>query len=462
MSMTQTPVQRPRRRAALVGAIALHAMVALTTGIILLLSPVGAFATSMLGGLLTVTVFVCAFLVRRSFSDHQLGRFRGQQFADRVHIFLATSREWLWAMDETGRFTYSNEASAGLLGYKPSDLIGQRCTLVIGVEDLAVVRDIVRCAQNANQTVWEAPAVHFRRRDGLAIWLEISGNIQKSAGGYDSGFEGICRVLPPQTAHDASVERSRKRIGEMISRRMLVTAFQPIHDLASGRVIGAEALSRFVCEDGAGAEHWFKEAAAVGLTTELELAAIESALTAALALPSHLYVALNTSPAACLEPRLHEVLATGTIPLNRLVLELTERLEVEEYDPLTSALTPLRQSGLRIAVDDAGSGFASMRHILRVRPDIIKLDRSLIAGIDEDQGQRALGAAMVSFTRKIGASLVAEGIETEAELAIVTGLEMTAGQGYILGRPSVNPREWATWDVTNPAQQRVSRDSCGP
>lgn len=108
-------------------------------------------------------------------------------------------------------------------------------------------------------------------------------------------------------------------------------------------------------------------------------------------------------------------------------------------------LAPLRAQGLSIAVDDAGSGFASMRHVLHIRPDIIKLDRSHIAGIDDDEGQHALGAAMVEFARQIGASLIAEGIETPEELAAVAALGMTAGQGYLIGRPSIEPKDWARW-----------------
>jgi len=141
------------------------------------------------------------------------------------------------------------------------------------------------------------------------------------------------------------------------------------------------------------------------------------------------------------------------VPLARIILELTERLEVSEYGPLISALAPLRQLGLRVAVDDAGSGFSSMRHVLHIRPDIIKLDRSLISGIDDDLGQRALGAALAEFARQIGATLVAEGIETQAELTAVTALGLAAGQGYFFGRPSINPREWAAWhDGQDPAE----------
>jgi EAL domain-containing protein (putative c-di-GMP-specific phosphodiesterase class I) len=135
----------------------------------------------------------------------------------------------------------------------------------------------------------------------------------------------------------------------------------------------------------------------------------------------------------------------SAVPPRRIVLEVTERQEVGDYAPLAAALAPLRRAGLRIAVDDAGAGFASMRHILQLKPDLIKLDREIIAGIDGDPAQRALGAAMVGFACEIGAVLVAEGIETEAELAAVTKLGMTAAQGYLLGRPSLRPEDWVSW-----------------
>lgn len=128
-----------------------------------------------------------------------------------------------------------------------------------------------------------------------------------------------------------------------------------------------------------------------------------------------------------------------------MVLELTENFSETAYPPLAAALAPLRTAGPRLAVDDVGAGFASMRHILQLRPDLIKLDRSLIAGIDQDPGQHALGAAMVEFVNQIQPLVVAEGIETETELAAVTGLGMHAGQGYFLARPSVDPQKWAAW-----------------
>ena len=136
---------------------------------------------------------------------------------------------------------------------------------------------------------------------------------------------------------------------------------------------------------------------------------------------------------------------TCGLPLGRIVLELTEHHEVTDYGQLGEALTPLRCGGLKVAIDDAGAGFASMRHIVELKPELIKLDREVIAGINADAGLRALGAAMVGFAAEIGASLIAEGIETEAELATVRDLGMTAAQGYMLGRPTVAVEEWNRW-----------------
>jgi EAL domain-containing protein (putative c-di-GMP-specific phosphodiesterase class I) len=172
-------------------------------------------------------------------------------------------------------------------------------------------------------------------------------------------------------------------------------------------------------------------------------------MLAAVELPAHLYIAVNLSPAACLDPRLSEIVRGSGLNPGRIVVELTERSAVADYARLAAALAPLRSAGLRIAVDDVGAGFSSMRHILRLSPELIKLDRTIVAGIDNDPKQRALCAAMVSFSSQIGASLVAEGIETNAELTAVTDMGVNTGQGYLLGRPSVLPSDWSRWRQRN-------------
>jgi EAL domain-containing protein (putative c-di-GMP-specific phosphodiesterase class I) len=168
--------------------------------------------------------------------------------------------------------------------------------------------------------------------------------------------------------------------------------------------------------------------------------------TSTTALPEDAYISVNLSPETLLWPGLPDALRTAPVPLSRMVVELTEHSAVEDYDALDGALRPLREVGLRIAVDDAGAGYASFRHILRLAPDLIKLDRSLISGIDGDPARRALAGAVVAFAREMGGVVVAEGVERSAELAVVLGLGVDAGQGYLLGRPSIDELVWRGWD----------------
>ncbi|WP_427135147.1 EAL domain-containing protein [Pseudarthrobacter sp. S9] len=252
---------------------------------------------------------------------------------------------------------------------------------------------------------------------------------------------------PPVGMPAPGPESVRSRIEAVLAGRMLLTAFQPIHGLSTGAVIGAEALTRFITDGADTADYWFAAAGQASLGSDLEFAALESALAAARQLPAHVYVALKLSPATCLDPLLPGLLERSTLSPGRTVLELTEALTLDQPDALLRALAPLRQQGVRLAIDHAGSYFGSIRHISHLRPDIIKLDRNVISGIDSDTLRHALGEAMAGLAEQIGAALVAEGIETSAELATVTGLGMTAGQGYFLGRPTTRPQDWTSWHL---------------
>ena len=175
----------------------------------------------------------------------------------------------------------------------------------------------------------------------------------------------------------------------------------------------------------------------MGLGVELELVAIRAALARLDALPAGVRLSLNVSPAALLTPELVEALAA--VPGARLALELTEHAPVEDYAALGAALAGLRSRGVQLMIDDAGAGFASLRHVLGLHPDAIKLDLSLTRDIDSDPVRRALAASLVAFAREIGATIVAEGIETRAELEALRALGVTHGQGYYLARPGPGP-----------------------
>ncbi|HEX5266946.1 MAG TPA: EAL domain-containing response regulator [Acidimicrobiales bacterium] len=229
----------------------------------------------------------------------------------------------------------------------------------------------------------------------------------------------------------ARAEKTR-RVEEVLAGRGIEMVFQPIVDLETLQVVGAEALARFSALPVRPPNEWFAEAADVGLGADLELCAVRSALAALAQLPETVYLSVNVSPTVLRDRRLADLVC----PIgHRVVVELTEHVEVQGYEHLASALGPLQQAGARVAVDDTGSGYASLQHVLRLRPGIIKLDIALVRGIDTDPARRALAAALVSFSREVGCTLVAEGIENPEELATLRRLGVSHGQGFYLGRP---------------------------
>ena len=219
----------------------------------------------------------------------------------------------------------------------------------------------------------------------------------------------------------------------------LAMVFQPIVDLVDGTVQGAEALARFSAVPMRTPDLWFADAAEVGMGAALELHAIGLALEQCngQAMPSDVFLTVNASAATILSPALLDVLTAQPRP--GLVVELTEHTHIADYAPLTEALDRLRAQGVRLAVDDAGTGYAGLSHILQVQPDIIKLDRFLITGAESDPARRALASSLVQFSTEIGAMLIAEGIETDVELAVLRDLGVTRGQGYLLARPGPLP-----------------------
>jgi EAL domain-containing protein (putative c-di-GMP-specific phosphodiesterase class I) len=260
----------------------------------------------------------------------------------------------------------------------------------------------------------------------------------------DTGDVRFMRVLASLLSDE--VERKRPleevrtetvgRINAAIAGNGLRIAYQPIVRLDTYEIVGAEALSRF---DGGPPtpDRWFREAAGVGLQTELQSASLRVAIAALPELPKSVYLSVNASPEV-INYWAHRTLP-DTIPYDRLVLEITEHDPIEDYDELLSSLEPLRDRGVRIAIDDAGAGYSSFRHILLIKPDVIKLDISITRAIDKDTSRRALAAALLSFAAEINASLVAEGVETIAEKETLQELGAKLGQGYLFARPGPLP-----------------------
>lgn len=231
------------------------------------------------------------------------------------------------------------------------------------------------------------------------------------------------------------LEKTHEQIQSIIAHRKFETYFQPIVDLQSGRPVGAEALSRFAPLPVRPPDAWFVEAASVGLGVELELAALEMAIGQLSHLPANLYLSVNASVPTLMSERFRALIAA--VPAERIVVELTEHAEVDDYEQLEKSIKGIRSTGIRLAVDDAGSGYSSLQHILNLQPDVIKLDIGLTRGIDRDPARLALGRALLKFGfDAYRASIVAEGIETVGEYETLRSLGCPAGQGFYLGRPS--------------------------
>lgn len=256
----------------------------------------------------------------------------------------------------------------------------------------------------------------------------------------------IWLVVAPRFRSYLQDRRCLRRINDVLHDAGLAIAFQPIYDFASGRAVGVESLSRLPAAGG-GPDTWFADAERVGRGPDLEIVAIQAALAGAAHLPTGCYVAINVSPGLLTSPRLIDVLRCSD-HLDRVVVELTEHTSVDDYADLQEARATLRRMGIRVAVDDAGAGYASMRHIVALTPDIIKIDRSLVTGIDTDPARRAMVAAVVMFALESGAAVIGEGVETPAELQTLIELGVDAAQGYLLGRPTTDSREWGAWTST--------------
>jgi EAL domain-containing protein (putative c-di-GMP-specific phosphodiesterase class I) len=223
------------------------------------------------------------------------------------------------------------------------------------------------------------------------------------------------------------------RIRSVLDDEEVNVEFQPVFDLEDNTVVSLEALARFWREPMRPPSDWFAEAAGVGLGAELELAAIEAAVERLAEFPPEVALSINVSPATALHPRFFELLLGIA---DRVIIEITEHAQVEDYDVLAEALAPLRECGARLAIDDVGAGFASLRHILRLEPDIVKLDLTLTHEIARDPAREALAWSLVRFAEGIDATIAAEGIETPEDLAVLRSLGVTYGQGFYLARPS--------------------------
>jgi EAL domain-containing protein (putative c-di-GMP-specific phosphodiesterase class I) len=240
----------------------------------------------------------------------------------------------------------------------------------------------------------------------------------------------VANVVCPEAAHDSA---TRDRIERILTGDGFSIALQPIISLSNGHVVAVEALSRFDVWPQRAPDYWFAEADSVGLGSALELFAIKHALSLLPDIPDPICLGINAGPATVGSPELMALLSASTP--SRIIVELTEHVGIEDYPGLRRASKTVRRIGSRVALDDTGTGFASLSLLLEVAPELIKLDRTMTRNIDSDPVRRALARALVAFGNEVGAEVIAEGIETAAELAVLIDLGIAYGQGFHLARP---------------------------
>lgn len=226
-------------------------------------------------------------------------------------------------------------------------------------------------------------------------------------------------------------------IRDLISDDRIRIRFQPIVELASGTPVGYEALARFETDPVEPPDRWFAKAAVAGVGVVLEARTIELALPAIEDMPPDCYLSVNASAATIESNVLRGLLDSMTA--ERIVIELTEHDRVDSLPRILERLADLRNLGVRLSIDDTGSGYAGLHRLVSLSPDIIKLDRSFVAGIDRNPALQAMGDALGSFSTAIGARFIAEGIETQGELEHLVHHGVTYGQGYLVGRPGPLP-----------------------
>ncbi|MDX6208478.1 MAG: hypothetical protein QOE24_869 [Frankiales bacterium] len=423
-------------------------MVALVFGVAVRINELGRFLDGKRdgGSMLAVVslcwlllVFVAAAGLARSLFTARRDLYRRDQT---IAAAASTTRDWLWESDTRHAFTYCSRGVEELLGYRPEELIGSGPDRLLVEGERERVRDLLGRAMD-DESGWEALEAVWLHRDGHPVALHGSAAPIRDESGRVIGFRGTRARVTDAVRAERVAAAPRDRLQSVLATCEVDIALQPIVSVHSGRLAGVEALARF--RDGRGPDAWFRDAREAGLAKELDALAFNAALSAFAAVPEPCYLSVNASPALIMDADFAARLLDSPLPLHRLVIEITEHVVISDYDIQNEALKSLRERGVRLAVDDTGAGYASLSHVLQLRPDIIKVDRSLIAGLATDPARRSLVTALVLLAIDIGATVTGEGVEEIAELDILATLGVGYAQGFFLARPTVDPAAWKRW-----------------
>jgi len=283
-------------------------------------------------------------------------------------------------------------------------------TASLGVATVADPTELSALFEQADEARYTAK---HRGRDRLAVFSADTDQVLAR-----SQLSGAERTL-------------HRRVRALLAPGAITAVFQPICSLDDGRILGYEALSR-IPSSHLGPDRWLDLAGGVGLRPELEAAMWQAALRVGPP-PGGASLFLNASP---------EVLLTGVLDDTRAqlatlgaVIEVSEEHAVSDYAPLLRVLDAWKALGITTAVDDMGAGRANLRHVLRLTPRYLKLDRSIVADIQHHPEQQVLVTTLLRFAESLGSELIAEGMEVEEEASTLRALGVTWGQGYLLARP---------------------------
>jgi PAS domain S-box-containing protein len=407
----------------------------------------GLYGTRYGISLMALATFVLlAFAILRSSRTSQRIETARQAVIEERDRFFDVSIDLLATASADGYFVRLNPAWSAVLGYELDELKSRPFVEFVHPDD------VLATTIEAARQIDEGKSVlnfqnRYRHRDGTYRWLEWTSS--PSADGallYAVARDVTDRKLEEERLRAPEMALARRRaealdrIQSTIETQAFGPVYQPIVDLSTGAAVGYEALTRF--SDGCRPDLMFATALECGLGIKLETATLAAALDGARRLPPRTWLSLNVSP-----PLLADVETLGaTLGLRArpLVLEITEHETIEAYGPLRDGVLRLGPD-VRLAVDDAGAGVANFHHLVELRPNFVKIDVSLVRGVDTDVSRQAVVAGILHFAAAANCQVIAEGIETVAELAMVSELGVTLGQGYLLGRPA--PAE--TWSHTS-------------
>jgi PAS domain S-box-containing protein len=398
-------------------------------------------------------VFLAAVIWQsaRSARRTEIARLAALEERDR---FFDVSMDLMATANADGYFIRLNPAWKATLGYDIAELLSRPFVEFVHPDDVAATNIEAARQINEGKTVLNF-LNRYRHSNGSYRWLEWTSTPSADGSRLYATARDVTIRKQEEERLEAPIRADRERRAEArrmievtIEARAFRPVFQPVIDLSSGVVVGFEALTRFT--DGCRPDVMFATALECGLGIELEAVTLEAALDEARLLPPKAWLSLNLSPALlCDVETLRPVLGQHS---RSIVLEVTEHEAIGAYEPLHQALTQLGP-GVQLAVDDAGAGIANFSHLVELRPDFVKIDASLIRGVDTDVRRQAVVVGLVHFAAAAGCLVIAEGIETEGELKTVAELGIGLGQGFLLARPAAAE----AWKATrNVAEGRAS------